>query len=775
VDDAREAAMSLDGMRSGLTLMLTDRVGAATATLRGDAVAAKAVRYAGMVVVFVLGVQLLFGPPTALFLFGIATGALYGLIATGLILIYRTNRIINFAAAAIGAVPAIFAVLLQVLKGTPYWLTFLITVVGGVGLGALTDVAVIRRFRTAPRLILTVATIGVAQLLAFVAIKIPGWLGSEDIGANVRTPWASFRVETASGNLLYNGDYIFSVVAVLALCGGLMAFFRFTRMGIALRASAENADRALLLGIPVPKVQTVSWMIAGLFGAMTIFLRSPLVGVPVDGTLGYQVLLFAFAAAVMARMESIGVAVLAGFAVGILEQSSVYSTGSNDLSAAIMLAFILGSLLLQRGKLSRAQDAGVSTWQALKEYRPIPTELRSMPSVGASRLILGLATLALVLLAPELISEGEVAKLSLVPITAIVAVSLVILTGWAGQISLGQFALVGAGAVTAGKLATDFNQDFWVTLVAGCLAGAAVAVIVGLPAVRIQGLFLAVTTLSLAGATQFYFLKDRYAFGQAILPSAENSRVSRPILWERVDLAPERTYYYFCLAFLALVLLAARSFRKHRSGRVLIATRDNQRAAPAFALNLVRTRLSAFAVAGAIAGLAGVLQVYQSQSVDASTYGILPSVNVFVATVIGGLTSLAGGVAGSVIVQSVYLFGDPRIEGISLLVTGPGLLLALMFMPGGFAQAGYGLRDRFLRNVAAKHDIHVPSLVADRRVVSSPEEDHVLEDAEAKVESVESFDITMRRIVCPVCSEELTVEQAADHDHLQPATTGRTR
>ncbi|HEX4904211.1 MAG TPA: ABC transporter permease [Acidimicrobiales bacterium] len=737
--------------------------------LRGDATPAKAMRMVLMTIAFFFAVKVVFGPPNALFLFGIATGALYGLIAVGIILIYRTNRIINFAAAAIGAVPAVFAVLLQAIKGTPYWLTFVISVVGGLALGGLSDFLVIRRFRNAPRLILTVATIGIAQLLAFVCIHIPGWLGSEDITANVKTPWASLRVETSSGNLLYNGDYIFSVVMVLAMAGGLAAFFRFTKMGIALRASAENADRALLLGIPVKTVGTISWMIAGLFGAMTIFLRSPLVGVPVDGTLGYQVLLFAFAAAVMARMESVSLAVLAGFAVGILEQSSVYSTGSNDLSAAIMLAFILGTLLLQRGKLSRAQDSGISTWQALKEYRPIPTELRKVPMVVGARWAVGAVLLAFVLLAPTFVSRGEVAKMSLVPIFAIVAVSLVILTGWAGQISLGQFALVGAGAVTAGKLATDFSQDFFVTLIAGCIVGAIVAVIVGLPAVRIQGLFLAVTTLSLAGATQYYFLKRNYSFGSAVLPSSDNSRIARPMLWERIDLAPERNYYYFCLAFLALVLLAAKSFRKHRSGRVVIATRDNSRAAPAFAINLVRTRLAAFAVAGAIAGLAGVLQVYQSQSVDASTYGLVPSVNVFVAAVIGGLTSLAGGVAGAVIVQSVYLFGDPRIDGISFLVTGPGLLLMLMFMPGGFAQLGFGIRDKFLRWVAARNDIHVPSLVADRRIETGEGEEHMLEDAQAHVDATESFDVSgPRRIVCPVCHVALTVDDAADHDHLKP-------
>jgi branched-chain amino acid transport system permease protein len=280
-----------------------------------------------------------------------------------------------------------------------------------------------------------------------------------------------------------------------------------------------------------------------------------------------------------------------------------------------------------------------------------------------------------------------------------------------------------------------------------------------------------VTTLSLAGATQYYFLKRNYSFGNTVLPSSANSRVVRPMLWERLDLAPERNFYFFTVVMLALVLIAAKSFRSHRSGRVVIATRDNQRAAPAYSINLVRTRLAAFAVAGAIAGLAGVLQVYQSQSVDASTYGIVPSVNVFVASVIGGLTSLAGGVAGAVVVQSVYLFGDPRIDGISFLVTGPGLLLMLMFVPGGFAQVGFGLRDRFLRSVANRRGIHVPSLVADRRIETGEGEEHVLEEAEASVEATETFAVLgERHITCPVCGQQLLLDDAVDHEHLVGTT-----
>jgi branched-chain amino acid transport system permease protein len=648
--------------------------------------------------------------------------------------------------AAIGAVPAGLGAMLVSIRGWSYWIGLVIAVVGGILLGGLVDVLIIRRFAKAPRLILTVATLGIAQILAFITVYLPIWLGSEEGIANkLITPWTEMRVNNAQGALFFDGDYVFAIALLVVFAAGLAAFFRYTRLGIALRAAAENADRASLLGIPVRRVGTAAWMIAGLFGAVTIFARSSLVGIPTNGTLGYQVLLFALAPAVLARMESIPVAVLGGFAVGLIEQVSVSKTGSNDLCVAIMLAFILGALLAQRGKLSRAQDSGVSTWQTLQEFRPVPRELRRLPEVvGARAGMIGLLVV-LALMAPELVSKGEVAKLAALPIAGIVAASLVILTGWAGQISLGQYALVGAGGVAAANLASHhpsgFLGDFWVTVIVGAVVGAVVAICIGLPAVRIQGLFLAVTTLSLAGAVENYFFKrgTNKDFANAVVPDAATHRLSRPWLWERIDLSSDRTYYFVCLVFLVVAMLAATSFRRHRSGRVLIAVRENQRAAPSYSINLVRTRLAAFAVSGAIAGVAGVLLAYQQLTIDASTYGVLPSVSIFVATVMGGLTSLPGAVFGAIAITAVSLFGDPRVDGISLFVTGPGLLLILLFLPGGFAEAGYRMRDSFLRFVANRRGIDVPSLVADRRIDDEVSQDDVIEAAEHRQEELEEL------------------------------------
>ena len=752
------------------------------ATTKGRS--ARLVRAVVSTVVFLLVVQVAFSPPPRLYLFGLANGALYGLIAVGIILIYRSNRIINFAAAGMGAIPGVLCVLLNLKEGVPYPIALVLALVLGVGLGALIDLTVIRGFSKAPRLILTVATLGVVQVLALVAVYIPGWLGIKHSGisSNIPTPWRGFKVYDSHHTPILTGDYLFAIFVVLVCGAALAAFFRFTRMGIALRASAENADRALLLGIPVKWVGTVSWMIAGLFGTLVIFVRSPLNGVPADGSLGFNVLIFSLAAATVAKFDDVTVAIGAGMAVGIIEQGSVVKTGSGDLGAALMLALILGALLLQRSALSRAEDSGVSTWQAVQEFRPTPRELKNVPEVRAVYGTLRVVAAGIMLSAPYWLGRGNQGRLSLIPLYGIVAVSLVVLTGWAGQISLGQFGIVGAGAAAAGGIAANHNIDFFAALLLGVAAGVVTAVLIGIPALRVRGLYLAVTTLAFGGAMEFYLLKQQYWIGRHLLPSGTH-HIIRPILWGRVSLATDRSFYYVGLVFLALSVLAARAFRHNRSGRILIACRDNAKAAPSYGINLARTKLAGFAVSGGIAGLAGVLFAYNQGAVDASSYGIVPSITIFLVTVIGGISTLMGAIYGVVIIYASQFFLEPIIlrhvhwlpsalaQHVDLLFTGPGLLLGLRFLPGGQAEFLFGNRDKFLRRVAAKHDILVPSLVADKRVEAKLEAS-IVSEAEHRVEGSESFDVHgARTITCPMCHEVLDVDAALDHEHLRPRTT----
>jgi branched-chain amino acid transport system permease protein len=515
------------------------------------------------------------------------------------------------------------------------------------------------------------------------------------------------------------GDQLFAGVAVLVLCCGLEWFSRHTRLGIALRAAADNKDRALLLGIPVRTVQTAAWMIAGLFGASALFLRAPLTGIPVDGTLGPGVLLFALAAASVARFERVTVALAVGVAAGVLEQASVARTGTGDLAYALMVGLILVALIGQRRRTSRALDAGDS-FEDARRYRRVPAVLSVTPEVRILRALLIVAAVGAGLLAPSLVSPGELGNLTTILISGIVAVSMVVLSGWSGQISIGQFGLVGVGAAVAGGLAANHSVDFFVALAAGTAAGAVVAIVLGLPALRLQGIYLAVVTLAFAGAVHYYFLDPRYVLAHTgVLPRGSATRIQRPVLWGRFDLGADRTFYVVTLIFLALVLGAAVALHRNRSGRIFTAARDNGRAAASYGINVTRARLASFSIAGGIAGLAGVLLAYQQQAVDPSVYGITPSIEIFLIVVIGGLTSLSGALVATVLIEGVRLFGSTYLfTNVDLLVTGPGLLLVLMFFPGGVGDGLFWIRDRFLRSVANRRNVAEPSLTAEPGLVT---------------------------------------------------------
>jgi branched-chain amino acid transport system permease protein len=264
-------------------------------------------------------------------------------------------------------------------------------------------------------------------------------------------------------------------------------------------------------------------------------------------------------------------------------------------------------------------------------------------------------------------------------------------------------------------------------------------VLIGLPAIRIQGLYLAVTTMAFGYAMQNYVLNKNYWIGRQLMPSGLSAHLSRPLLYHRIDLENDRNFYFVCVVGLAMCIAAALAFRRNHSGRVIIAVRDNQRAGASYAVNPVRARLAAFAISGAFAGFAGVLFAYLQHNVYPASYDVKSSVAVFLAACIGGLASVWVCVVGVMAIEGLVLFG-PNVWNallvqhqtinsvIPLLVTGPLLVLNLYVSPGGLAESVFAARDTYLRKVAARRGIVVPSLVADRRV--EEHEAMVLVDAE---------------------------------------------
>jgi branched-chain amino acid transport system permease protein len=501
---------------------------------------------------------------------------------------------------------------------------------------------------------------------------------------------------------------------------------------MAVRASAENAERASLMGIPVRRVATVVWAIAALLSAVGVFQRTAVTGTLPMGLAGTSTLLFGLVPAVIARMERIPVALAAGIVMGIIDQTVFYTTRNATIAGAFVLPLLLVALLVQRTTLSRAEDSGVATWRQVKEFRPVPTEMRGLREVVLGTWVLRIGVLALVVALPYLVGPGRQDLASLLIVYAIVGVSLVILTGWGGQISLGQFAFAGMGAAVAGGLAANHDVHFILSLVAAGIAGSVISVVIGIPAVRLPGLFLAATTLAFAANTQYFFLQDDY-FGW-LLPDPSNY-VERPILFGRIDLRGDHAFYFTCLAVLGLTAAVAMSVRSQRSGRIMIAVRDNARAAQSYGINPTRTRLAAFAFSGFFAAVAGGLLAHVQGVVDPAVFTPDRSLQVFAMAVIGGLTSVGGAFAGAVYIIGFQYF----LPTYQLLASGVGMLLLLMFFPGGLSELGFTLRDAFLRRVAINRGLHVPSLLADAREeqaeLQAAEEDVVLE-ATAAVEAV---------------------------------------
>jgi branched-chain amino acid transport system permease protein len=682
--------------------------------------------YAGVTILFYIAERIFWPAPIGVLVQGLVIGGLTALIAFGIALVYRANRIINFAQGDLGAVPATLAVLLIVGPGLPYALALPIGILAGVVLGAAVEFLFIRRFFKAPRLVLTVVTIGISLLLSAGGILLPR-------AFNIRTPPQSFPspfdFSFKIGQTVFHGNEVIAMLVVPAVIIGLAAFFRYTNVGIAVRASAENSDRAFLLGVPVKRIQTVVWVIATVLATVAIFLRAGIVGLPIGQVLGPSILIRALAACVIGRMEKLPTIFGASLLLGILEAAVLFSTGRGVLIDPILFVVVLGALLLQRrGETLRTEE--VSSWTAATEVRPVPHELRDVPEVKWGRRGLGALLAAVALFVPLAMSESQVSLACVIVIVAIVGVSLVVLTGWAGQVSLGQVAFMGIGAAVGGYLTSAWHWDLSIALVCAGVVGAATAMIIGLPALRIKGLFLAVVTLSFALATSSYLLNREFVHWLPV------NRFERPLLFGQIALDTEHRMYYFALACLILAMIAVRGLRRSRTGRVFIGIRENERAAQAYGVGAIGTKLTAFAISGFIAAFAGAIFVHQQQVLGIEPYGVERSFQVFIMTVVGGIGSVSGAILGAVFVEGIGYFRNlfpDSIRNLLGFITGPvGVILVLMILPGGLAQALFMVRDKILRRVADRRGIPVPSLIADKRVEEQVELG-AFETAQAKV------------------------------------------
>ncbi len=660
--------------------------------------------------------------PKGQLLNGAEFGAVNGLLAMGLVLIYRATKVINFSYGAMAALSATVAAELNL--GPPHLNWFLciaIALACGAALGLLVDVVIRWRFFNAPRLIVMVVTIGFAQLFGIVQFVIPGLIHGPAYVGGVPTPLTRFH--TLIFPVLFDGNDLLICITVPVVLAALSWFLLRTDAGIAVRSVADNGDRARLLGVPVKRLSTLVWVIAGILAALTITLSAPSQGINITAAAPTLVLLPALAGAVIGGMDNLPVAFVASVILGIINGLVQLDVRQASMTDVVNLVAILLGLLFMYRRSGRAADAE-QTFSAAGILKPIPDALRKLPEVVVGRMGM-LAVVAAILIAiPFIGGPGITLEYTAAIIYGIIGLSLVVLSGWSGNVSLGQFAFAGIGGVVAGDLIEKSNADFFVCLVVAGVAGAVLAVLVGVPALRIRGEFLAVVTLALAVCVNTFFLNPTN------FPSAIPQQFLRPVLWQRFNLLDGRSYYFLCLGFLVITVLFIHGLRRARAGRVLLGTRDNQKAVAAMAVPGLRVKLGGFVLAGVIAGVAGGLYATMLGAVGFETFDPSLSLLVFSMAVIGGLNSISGVLIGVGAIE-IASYKYPQYAP---LFTGIGLLVVLIFLPGGLGEGVQRVRDFFLRRIALRRDILVPSLVADRKVDSvvthhAPEEAALLEHA----------------------------------------------
>lgn len=658
----------------------------------------------------ILALQLVVFPvPAGIFVRGVVIGGLSALVALGMALIHRANRIVNFAQADLGGVPAVLVLMLMTAWGWSYWLAVPAGLVAALLVGGVVEAVVIRRFRHAPRLILTVATLGLSQILAACALLMPRlWTDDRILAPRIDPP---FHLRLELGQVIFNANDVIAMVVVPICIVALAWFLQRTTLGVAVRASATSAERAQLLGIPVHRVQTLVWALAGLLAFVATFLRAGILGLPVGSALSFGILLRALAALLIGRMTNLPLIASSAVALGVLELGVQWNASSPLLIDPILAAVIGIALVAQRRAKGRIGDEDASGWQASEEVRPVPAVVARQREVQLVRWVGGAALVAAVLVLPHLLSVDRSLKASAVIIYAILALSLVVLSGWAGQVSLGQVAFFAVGAVVGAKATIDYDADLLVSLLLASVAGAVVALLVGLPALRRGGLHLAVTTFAFALATTSYLLNDRF------FDWVPSSRVPRLPLLGRISYDSPTRVYYVTLAGFALAVLALRGIRRSRSGRVLLAIRENERAAEAYGVSPTRAKLTAFAVSGALAAFAGALFVHHQQSFGEGPYEPGQNFAVFTMAVIGGIGSIPGAVLGAVYLRGTQWFLPNDWQ---VVATGAGVLIVLLVLPTGLGGLLYRVRDLWLRSVVRRHGLVAPSLVGDDAIDAPP-------------------------------------------------------
>ncbi|MGA2930593.1 MAG: ABC transporter permease [Acidimicrobiales bacterium] len=646
----------------------------------------------------VLAVQLILFPvPLGVWIQGAVLGLLGSLMAVGLGLTYRLNKVINFAQGDLGTAPAVLAVGLVAFSGVNYFVGLATGLVASILLTAIAEFLVIRRFRRSPRLILTVATIGLSQLLVVLSLLIPRIWGQTPIASAVVTfPW---HLAWHIAPIVFDANDLVAVIVSLACLAAVSIWFTRSDIGIAVQAAGDRRDRASMLGIPVGRLQSITWVVAGVLSFVSIFFQATILGLPLDPTYGLTALVTALAALALGNFTELPVIAASAVALGILQQGVAWDDPTNPALGLAVLAGVVFAAIVVRQLLARRTDREAESTLALAgSVRELPVALRDLTEVRVGSPTAALVAFAAACTLPLWMGPGELIRTSALVVLAIVGCSVVVLTGWSGQVSLGQMSFAAVGATVGAVALLDWHWDLSLALLAAGTASAAVALVVGIPTLRLDGMFAAVTTLAFALAASGYLLV------RAEFSWIPEGQLGVPYLFG-LAITSQASVFELCLGVLVLVLVALYGLRHSRTGRVLRALPANQRAASGYGVRVLWAKLTAFAVSGFIAGLGGCLLLVVNQQYEETSFLVPVSLVVFTSTAVGGLGSALGAILGAALVEGSTIYLPPSWQ---LFPAGLGVLLVLILFPRGLAGLCYDLRDRGLDALARHKGVATP-------------------------------------------------------------------
>jgi ABC-type branched-subunit amino acid transport system ATPase component/branched-subunit amino acid ABC-type transport system permease component len=604
---------------------------------------------------------------------GLGAGGAYAIAGIGLTQVYRGSGVLNLAHGAMAFFAAVLFVWAYQNWHLPFGVAALIAVVAAALIGTLVEVLVMRKLRDAAPLVRIIATLGV---MAILQQAVPLIFGANFQNQNVQSfyPQGSLSLG-GSVSLTYDRLTVVGVTLVLGLA--LRMVMSGTKFGLATTAGAENPLVAATMGVNTKLVGMLNWMIgsalAGLAGVLLIPILASLAPDPL-----VLLIIPTLAAAMIGRFSSYGLTIAGGLLIGIGQsllveyQTSIFgqtlSGGWPDALPFLVIIVILiagGTTFPKRGELaSRLPRVGRTTVHPL---------VGIAASIAAAALVFA--------------CSGRLAtQFATMAAVAIVGLSLVVITGLAGQTALAQLSISGIAALVAAALSHSFGWPFLAVLVVGVAAGAAAGIVFALPAFRTRGPTLAIATLGVGVALENVL----YSNGNLTLSNVYGGTpVKSPSIFglslDGVQY-PQR-YAALVVLLMGLIAVGVSNLRSSPTGRRLLAVRSSERAAASSGIGLAGAKTAAFVIAAAIASLGGVLLAFQHDSVTYDPFDILDSLNLVIFTLIGGIGYILGPLFGALISPSgifTYIFfGHSAVQGWLITIGGFGLILSLIFNPHG--------------------------------------------------------------------------------------------